>query len=379
MSLSVESVAHGVRHVFSPSMVFDDDPEQASAVVAALAAEGIPAVAAGRGKDALEVLARERPGAVIVSDRGTVGIGSVCARAAELGAPVLVVVGETADPHAAAERLVDADDWVSSRNLAWELPTRVARLLKRSAREVAPADPRLRGKRGTELPADSQFFALVVHDLRTPLNVIGLSLRMIGQSIPKGDPDLEEDLRFVEENFRQIERMLTKLSDFFRLFEHQWPIQPTPFSPRRLVEEVLYKRETKTGPKGGRVEVEVDPTCPAEVTLDPGKASLALQYVLANATAAAKGESVRLKMHGGADRWVVEVVVDQPAPDSVRSVDLSPRDFERLCGVAAERRGMDLAIAAKVCELFGGSARLRVDPGERTAVVIDWPTRLEAP
>jgi len=377
MPLTVESVAQGVRHVSSPSMVFDDDPAQASEVVAALAAEGFPAFPAGRTEDALKVLARERPGVLIVSDGGSEGIGGVCARAAELGIPVLVVMGETTDPHTAAERLGEADDWVSRRNLVSELPVRVARLHKRTAREASTADHPHRGKSASELPADSQFFALVVHDLRTPLNVIGLSLRMIGQSIPKGDPELEGDLRAVEENFRQIERMLTKMSDFFRLFEHEGPVQSTPFSPRRFVEEVLYKRDTKSGAKVGPVAVEIDPSCPAEVALDPGKASLALQYALANATTAAKGEPIRLRLSGGHERWVVEVVIDQPAPSTVRSVELTPRDFERLCGVAAERRGMDLAIAAKVSEMFGGSARLEVESKQRTTVVLDWPARLE--
>jgi hypothetical protein len=57
---------------------------------------------------------------------------------------------------------------------------------------------------------------------------------------------------------------------------------------------------------------------------------------------------------------------------------LGPSSFERLCGFAAERRGMDLAIAAKVSELFGGSARLELTASRGTVVVLDWPERLAA-
>jgi hypothetical protein len=60
----------------------------------------------------------------------------------------------------------------------------------------------------------------------------------------------------------------------------------------------------------------------------------------------------------------------------VGSFPLSPTGFVRLCGSAAERRGMDLAITAKVTESFGGSARLDAEPGRRTTLVIDWPARL---
>ena len=53
-----------------------------------------------------------------------------------------------------------------------------------------------------------------------------------------------------------------------------------------------------------------------------------------------------------------------------------PDQFERLAGSAAERRGLDLAIASRISELFGGSARLVAEPERRTAVVLDWPSRL---
>jgi hypothetical protein len=39
---------------------------------------------------------------------------------------------------------------------------------------------------------------------------------------------------------------------------------------------------------------------------------------------------------------------------------------------------MDLAIAAKVSELFGGTARLVAEPGQRSTIVLDWPSRLAA-
>jgi hypothetical protein len=61
-------------------------------------------------------------------------------------------------------------------------------------------------------------------------------------------------------------------------------------------------------------------------------------------------------------------------------------DFERLKGDMAqgyanldwiaERRGLDLAIAARVSEMFGGTARLDAVEDRGTTVVLDWPTRL---
>ncbi|MCA1684877.1 MAG: HAMP domain-containing histidine kinase, partial [Planctomycetia bacterium] len=292
------------------------------------------------------------------------------------GVPVLVVVDDVAAA-GQADRLAEADDWVSRRSLTTELPARVARLLRKPAVGSRPSSPAeaARGKAGSALPADSQFFALVVHDLRTPLNVIGLSLRMISQAMPKGDADLEEDIRFVDENFHQIERMLAQLSDFYRLFESEEPLSSTPFDPRRLIDEILDARASKAGVKVSPVILDVRPDCPQEVDLDPLRARQAIHYTLVNANAASNAEPIRLTMRGGPDRWVIEVAIDRPPPPSVHSVALSPLAFERLCGFAAERRGMDLAIAAKVTEMFGGTARLDSVPGEGTTVVLDWPAR----
>jgi hypothetical protein len=67
--------------------------------------------------------------------------------------------------------------------------------------------------------------------------------------------------------------------------------------------------------------------------------------------------------------------VDRPPPGSVESFELRPSSFERLCGSAAERRGMDLAIVARVSELFGGTARLEAVEGQGTSIILDWPVR----
>jgi signal transduction histidine kinase len=227
--------------------------------------------------------------------------------------------------------------------------------------------------------ADARFFALVVHDLRTPLNVIGLSLRMIGQAIPKGDPDLDEDLRFIDENFKQIERMLTQLSDYCRLFESEMPLAAAEFSPRQLVDDLIESRKSKAGVKNVPIRLEIHDSCPAEASLDPQRAQMAIQYALANATVAAGEGSVAVTIRGDSDRWITEIAVDRPPPSSVKPVALRSNTFERLCGSTAERRGMDLAIAARISELFGGGARLDVVDNSGTVIVLDWPLRLPQP
>ncbi len=298
------------------------------------------------------------------------GLSALRIRARDLGIPMLDVLEDGLDPSVLADRDDEAEDWVFRSRAAVELPWRVDRVLRRRGR--ARADVRS----SQRMPIDARLFPLIVHDLRTPLNVIGLSLRMIEQAKPKkGDSDIEEDLRFIEENFKQIERMLTQLSDYYRLYEEA-AVTVAEFSPQRLLDEVIENRAVKSGAKTVPVKLEIEATCPAAAALDPVRARQAIQYALANATASANDGGVRVKVRGEPDRWVIEVGIDHPPPPSVKPVELRPDLFERLCGTAAERRGMDLAIAARISELFGGVARLDVDERRSTTIVLEWPTRL---
>jgi signal transduction histidine kinase len=284
---------------------------------------------------------------------------------------MLDIVDTEFDLGATLDREIEVADWVFRNNLPIELPIRVERLLRRQR----PGDERAPA---SSMPTDSRFFPLIVHDLRTPLNVVGLSLRMIEQALPRGNPELLEDLRFVEEGFKQIERMLSQLSDYCRLFEPEAPVDAVEFSPERLMSEVVETRSLKAGPTAVPVHVEVRQSCPPEARLDQTRAKQAIQYALTNALAAAKGEGVHVALHGGPDRWVTEFSVNHPPPPSVSSVELRPDLFERLCGTAAERRGMDLAIAARISEMFGGAARLEVDETRGSTIILDWPARAES-
>ncbi len=354
------------REVPPQLLIIDTDPERAAGLGAPLEARGYRVSRAGGASEGVAALREYRP-ALVVLTANDPAAADVRAAARDCAIPVLEVVDRPADPIDVADH--DADDWVSRASVQAELPVRVGRLLRRRDREGVQA--------ATSLPpADDRFLPLVIHDMRTPLNVIGLSLHMIGQAVPKGDPDLGEDLRFVEENFKQIEHMLAQLSDYYRLFEGEAPLSVSEFNPRRLVSELLEARALKAGSKAVSVRLEVQDSCPAEVALDQNRARMAIQYAVANAVAATHDATVLVNLRGRPDRWVIEVATDRPPSPSVKSVELRPDRFERLCGTAAERRGMDLAIAARVSQMFGGTARLDVQPDQGTTIVLDWPARL---
>jgi signal transduction histidine kinase len=305
---------------------------------------------------------------VVEADRSKVTFPRILNLARQEAVATLLVVDASCEPTSLASRVRGFDDWVSLEAVDRELPGRVAAILDRSER-----------RDGGQFPViDPRFLALVVHDLRTPLNVIGLTIRAITQTVPERSAELDEDLTFLKENAAQIEKMLAQLGDYCRLIEGESQISTVEFDPRRFLSDFLEVHRSRPNADGSSVKLELAESGPIEVSLDLNRVKLALQHALANALNAAGKSPVKLRSSGRPDRWVVELIVDKPPPQTVVSKTLRPDIFERLSGSAAERRGLDLAIAAHVSELFGGTARLVVEPDQRSTIVLEWPQRFPA-
>jgi signal transduction histidine kinase len=307
---------------------------------------------------------------VVETDRSKVAFPGVAELARQKGVASLLVVDGAGDPASLTSRARGYDDWVELDAIDRELPARVAVLLD-------GLDRRARGEgEGRFSMIDPRFLALVVHDLRTPLNVIGLTIRAITQTVPDRSAELDEDLTFLKENAGQIEKMLSQLGDYCRLIEGESQISAAEFDPRRFLADFLEVHRSRPGVDAPPVKLELAESGPVEVSLDQNRVKLAIQHCLANALNAAGKSPVKIRSSGDGDRWIVEFIVDKPPPQTVVSRTLRPDVFERLAGSAAERRGLDLALAAHVSKLFGGTARLDVEPDRRSTIVLDWPRRL---
>lgn len=348
-------------------MIFDVDGDRATTIAALLEAAGLTVDRCLDAAEAPEALRCVRPSlVVIVVDAGPTRFLGLRETARSFGIPTLAVIDPGGGADSLADRVRPYDGWVALSRVASELGARAAGLMAGGVGGQGPV-------------VDPRFLGLIVHDLRTPLNVIGLTIRAISQSMPQRSAELDEDLTFLHENARQIEMMLAQLGDYCRLLEAESPVSGLDFEPRRFLSDFLEDRQSRPGAEATPIRLDIADDSPAEVSLDPNRARLALQHALANAIAAAAGGPVRLRSRGPAGRWVIEMVVEKSPPPTVTTAQLRPGLFERLAGSAAERRGLDLAIAARVSELFGGTARLEIEPGVRSRVVLDWPDRLARP
>jgi signal transduction histidine kinase len=224
-------------------------------------------------------------------------------------------------------------------------------------------------------PIDPRVLSLITHDLRNPLNVIGLSLRMIEEEVPSAALDIRNDLDILRQNVALLTRMLNFVSDFARQLDENGNCAPGALDPRRLIADAAEEGDaaSATLSKALPIEIDIAPSCPEVVHLDAGRARVAMRNALFNALNAAAGSPVRIKARGEGNRLHIEISVAKPPRQTVASRDLRGDAFERILGTETERLGLDLAIAARASELMGGTARLEVSPGQGSAIIFDWP------
>lgn len=229
-------------------------------------------------------------------------------------------------------------------------------------------------------PIDSRILPIIVHDLRTPLNVISLSLRMIEQLLNSQVQDLSEDVEIVQANVVQIDEFLATLGDYSRVLEDPPASNSFAFDPGRLVaEEVEYRIEQAGQKKKASIQIRDRSRAPKEVFLDEPRARLAVRYAVTNALASSNGAPVQVDVEGSPNRWRTWITIETPPPSHlVETVTLRHDLFERLKGNSSSRLGLELAIVALISEQFGGSARLDISPGQDTSILLDWPLEIAA-
>jgi light-regulated signal transduction histidine kinase (bacteriophytochrome) len=203
-----------------------------------------------------------------------------------------------------------------------------------------------------------------------------MALHMIEGELPEGCEELRQDVAMIAESARSLRKMLRVLSDYNSITSRRLQTTPHVFDPRRLAADVADEAAGGSDRISSRVHLEIEPGAPAEVELDLTQARLALMHAISNAIEAAGGAEVRVQLDGEGASWVTRIAAEQPPAESVQEGVLRADQPQRLVGNALERRGLELSIVAQVSESFGGSARLDLEPGLRSTLVLDWPTRL---
>jgi len=357
-----EPAVHEVIRV----LIADDDEADRALIKYSLAESGLD-VAPDEARSAAEARAKLRAtpyDCVILADalpdqRPAELVAAL--RADELIAPILVIMDGTDDD--AEQALVDAGatDCMLKSEIS---PRRLARRLRFVVR-VGRAD--VESKRAlsdalTSSRARDEVLAVVSHDLRGPLNAIGLASDALRDEVTSDDA--RRYLGAIERAATRAERLIRDLTEAIKIENGSLEIAPRPIDARALIEQARTDHELLVKESGARIET-VLPDHPVQVVADRDRVLQVFANLIGNAIKYAKGTPIALTLTER-DGSAVFAVTDQGP--GIPPEEL-PHVFDRYWQGRKKKRGgagLGLAIAKGIIEAHRGTIAVDSKVGRGT-------------
>jgi signal transduction histidine kinase len=333
-------------------LVVDDDPSGREALASLLGEEGYRVEAAASGEECLGAVERRRPDLILldVSMPGLDGIETLRRlRERHRSLPVVLLTGARMDPESIGSGIsVGAEEYLIKPVRPRELKARVAALCELG-----------RARRTSEVLLIEQM-AMLVHDLRQPLQAVALR----GEALAEDGPDAE--VRRAGEVIGgacvQMNYLIGAVLTMARRAAHG----ATLTRKRSAVEPIVAEVAEQLGPLAERRRIRLEVDAPGRSLADVDE--FRLVQVLHNLV----GNAIKFTPDGGriglACRRVgafLELVVEDSGPGV--SAEDAVRIFERWAQTEVGRErggsGLGLAIAREIVEAHGGEIRCEARPG----------------
>ena len=238
----------------------------------------------------------------------------------------------------------------------------MAASLDRQRRELLAAE---------RLAAVGRISAQITHEIRNPLNSLGLNAELLAEELAASGS--AEARALVGAISREVDRLDGVTEEYLRFAR-----LPKPAMGREDVNEILGALLDFVAPEmagaGVRVERQLDPGLPA-VWADEGQLRAAFLNLLRNsreAMPAGGGVSVRTRATGDG---AVEVVVSDTG--SGITPEQIPRIFDPFYSTKTGGTGLGLAFTLQVLKEHGGSIQCESVPGRGTTFVVRLPAASE--
>jgi signal transduction histidine kinase/DNA-binding response OmpR family regulator len=224
--------------------------------------------------------------------------------------------------------------------------------------------------------AKADFLATMSHEIRTPMNgVIGM-LELLGRT--SLDADQRELLGAVEDSASVLLQILNDVLDFSKLEAGNLRLDPVPFDPRVLIDNVVGLAAGTLHRKGLDVAVAMDATLAGRLLGDDVRLRQILLNLLGNAGKFTErgGIVVALRVHGddgyhqrlrlSVSDTGIGIPADRQAGLFAPFVQAEPWTARRHGGT-----GLGLAICRHLVQLMDGHIELASEAGAGTTVTVD--------
>ncbi len=210
----------------------------------------------------------------------------------------------------------------------------------------------------------------VAHEIKNPLNSIGLHLEILKERIGDGDAMAAEELRILRDETRRLDRVVKTFLDFTKPVE----LKLEPLDLFELINGLLQFLMPEAQSRQIKIEIECD-HCPAMIRGDADLLKQAALNLVRNAMEAMpEGGELRVRVLKATEQ-IVLCVEDQGVgiPEESRE-----KIFQLYFTTKAAGSGIGLAVTFRVVQLHNGSINFRSVPGEGTAFEMRFPELIDA-
>ncbi len=243
----------------------------------------------------------------------------------------------------------------------------------RHLRKIGEMEDRI--QKAERLLALGKLGAGVAHEIRNPLNAIGLAIQRLGREFQPREEGGERQYQEIIRVIRAEIRRLNQIVEQFVLFSKPYKLDLAPSSPVEILENVAVLFAEEARAQSIEIRKEIDPRLPPLV-MDKGRITQALINVVTNGIHAMEGGgnlTVKAEMDGR--DWVKIMISDTgggiPKAEIEKAFDYSYTTKEK--GL-----GLGLPIAHKIIEEHGGRIAIESRVGRGTTVSIFLPAKVTA-
>ncbi len=224
--------------------------------------------------------------------------------------------------------------------------------------------------------AKSEFLARMSHEIRTPLNaIIGMSDSLKDESL---SPDVREVVTDIEDAAEGLHLLLSRTLDHAKLMSDNVSINIEPTDPRGVIGTAARLWKPQMNNKGLNFQVVIDPSLPSSLLLDEFRLQQCLNNLLSNAAKFTKSGGVTLVARQAEFKGTPSLVI--AVKDT--GIGMSAAEVKRIFDPFTQAdnsiqreyggTGLGMSITKNLCELMGGSIRVKTarDEGATFALVL---------